>query len=84
VALLTTFFWILLVLARPLRPWKAAVIGSMVAIAALSFVVPSAARFFNFSLPLGLFIESLIIGIAGAGAVEVLYRVTLHTRNVTR
>jgi len=83
VALLTTFFWILLVLARPLRPWKAAVIGSMVAIAALSFLVPPAARFFNFNLPLGLFTESLIIGVTGAAAVELLYRVTLHRRNVT-
>ncbi|MET3804011.1 cation-transporting ATPase E [Nakamurella sp. UYEF19] len=84
VALLTTFFWILVVLARPLRPWKAAVIGSMVAIGALSFLVPSAARFFNFNLPLGLFMESLIIGVAGAAAVEVLYRITPHRRNTTR
>lgn len=81
VALLTTFFWILVVLARPLRPWKAAVIGTTVAIAALSFIVPSAARFFNFNLPFGLFLESLIIGIAGACAVEVLYRITLHRRS---
>lgn len=82
--MLTTFFWILVVLARPLRPWKTAVIGSAVAIAALSFVVPSAARFFNFNLPPGLFTESLIVGIAGAAAVEVLYRATLYRRNVTR
>jgi len=83
VALLSTFFWILVVLARPLRPWKAAVIGSMIAAAALSFLVPPAARFFNFNLPLGLFIESIIIGSAGAAAVEVLYRVTQHRRNRT-
>ena len=84
VALLATFFWILVVLARPLRPWKTAVIASTVGLAALSFLVPSAARFFNFNLPFGLFVESLVVGIAGAAAVEVLYRITAHRRNVDR
>ena len=77
VALLTTFFWILVVLARPLRPWKAAVIGAMIGIAVLTFVLPFAAEFFNFDLPLGLLVETFIVGVAGAVAVEMLYRITI-------
>jgi cation-transporting P-type ATPase E len=76
VALLTTFFWILVVLARPFAPWKAAVVGSMIGLAVLSFLLPVAARFFNFDLPFGLFLESLTVGAAGAIAVEILYRLS--------
>jgi cation-transporting ATPase E len=53
-----------------------AVIGAMVGIAVLTFVLPFAARFFNFDLPVGLFFESFLVGVGGAVAVEVLYRVT--------
>jgi cation-transporting ATPase E len=76
VALLTTFFWILVVLARPLRLWKAAVIGAMVTVAVLTFQLPFAATFFNFDLPAGLFLEMFPMGVAGAVAVEVLHRIT--------
>ena len=79
VALLVTFFWILTVLARPIRLWKAVVIVSMVLLAVVALVLPFAARFFNFDLPAGLLTESVVIGVAGAGAVEVLYRRT-HRR----
>lgn len=79
VALLVTFFWILTVLARPVRLWKAVVIVSMVLLAVVALVLPFAARFFNFDLPAGLLTESVVVGVAGAGAVEVLYRRT-HRR----
>lgn len=78
VALLVTFFWILTVLARPFRLWKAVVITSMVLLAVLAFGLPFAARFFNFDLPSGLLLESVAVGAAGAGAVELLYRLTHH------
>lgn len=78
VALLVTFFWILTVLARPFRLWKAVVITSMVLITVPAFGLPFAARFFNFDLPSSLLLESGAVGAAGAGAVELLYRLTHH------
>ncbi len=80
VALLTTFFWILVVLARPFRPWKAVLIGAMVGIAVLAFVLPVGRNFFDFSLPFGLFLESFAVGLAGAAAVELLYRLEPNMR----
>ena len=49
VALLVASFWILVVLARPFRLWKAALVGRMIALAALAFITPAGAQFFNFS-----------------------------------
>lgn len=79
VALLTTFFWILVVLARPIRWWKIAVIISMIVLAGLAFLSPVAARFFNFNLPSGLLLQSLLVGLIGACAVEVVYQIS-HRR----
>ncbi len=81
VALLTTFFWILIVLARPLRLWKVLLIGSMVLLAVLAFVLPFARAFFNFDLPAGLLWQSLAIGAAGALAIEVLYWTAREVRD---
>lgn len=77
-ALLLTFFWILIVLARPFRWWKAAVIAGAALLAVGAFVLPTAARFFNFDLPASLFLESLAVGAVGSAAIEVLYRFTHH------
>ena len=76
VALLTTFFWILVVLARPFQLWKAVLILSMVLLSALAFLVPAARQFFEFNLPLGLFLESFAVGLVGATAVELVYRLS--------
>lgn len=73
-ALLITAFWILVVLARPFRPWKAGLVGSMVALAALAFVVPLARDFFDFSLTPTLLWQSALVGAVGAAAVEIIYR----------
>jgi cation-transporting ATPase E len=78
VALLVAAFWILVVLARPLRWWKAALIAGMVAISIGAFVVPPAQRFFDFSLPAALAWQSLAVGVGGAVLIEVVYRVA-HT-----
>ncbi|MEJ7651703.1 MAG: HAD-IC family P-type ATPase [Nakamurella sp.] len=80
VALLTTFFWILLVLARPLRPWKLGLIGAMVLVAVLAFIVPIGREFFNFDLPSGLFWQSFAVGVGGALLVELVYRTSKEIR----
>jgi len=81
VALLTAFFWILIVLARPFRLWKVVLIGSMVLLAVLAFVLPFARTFFNFDLPAGLLWQSVAIGAAGALAIEVVYRTAREVRD---
>lgn len=73
-AVLIVFLWILVILARPLRTWKVALIASMMALVVVSFTVPFAKDFFNFNLPLGLFAQSLAIGAAGGWLVEILHR----------
>jgi len=80
VALLVVAFWILVVLARPFRPWKAGLIAAMVALSVLAFVVPFAREFFDFSLPAGLLWQSLAVGAAGAICVEVVYRIAHSAR----
>ncbi len=80
VALLVAAFWILVVLARPFRMWKAALISAMVLIAVLAFSVPAAREFFDFSLPVGLLWQSLVVGAAGALCVEVVYRIAHSAR----
>ena len=74
ITLLVVFFWILLVLARPFRVWKAVLVASLVGVAVLAFVVPAARTFFTFDAPPALAWQSLAIGLVGAGLVELLYR----------
>jgi cation-transporting P-type ATPase E len=82
VALLVVFFWILIVLARPFRLWKAALIGAMILLATLAFAIPKAREFFNFDLPAGLFWQSLAVGVVGAIAIEIIYRTASEVRAV--
>ena len=79
-ALLTTFFWILAVLARPVRAWKVGLIGAMVGISVLAFVLPAARRFFDFAASPALIGEALLVGGVGAVLVEVVYRFTRGSR----
>nr|WP_223128510.1 HAD-IC family P-type ATPase [Terrabacter sp. MAHUQ-38] len=81
VTLLLAFFWILVVLARPFRPWKVALVGAMVLLAVLAFVLPIAARFFTFDVPLPMLWRSLAVGAAGAAAVEAVYRLSPSVRH---
>ncbi|WP_051265194.1 HAD-IC family P-type ATPase [Nakamurella lactea] len=80
IALLTVFFWILVVLSRPFRLWKALLIGAMVLLAALAFTVPFASEFFNFSVPAPLLWQSLLVGACGAVAIEIVYRTAKEVR----
>lgn len=81
-SLLVVFFWILIVLARPFRLWKAALIGAMAVLAALAFVLPFARQFFNFDVPGPLLGQSMLIGLCGAVAVEVIYRTAKEIKTV--
>jgi len=74
IALLFTFFWILAVLSRPFRLWKALLLGSMVTIACLAFITPVGQDFFNFSITQALLWQSLAVGAVGALAIEIIYR----------
>ncbi|MEO7754596.1 MAG: HAD-IC family P-type ATPase [Terracoccus sp.] len=74
ITLLVVFFWILVTLSRPLRAWKLALIATMVAIAGLAFALPLGRSFFSFDAPWGLVWPSLVVGLVGAAAVEVLHQ----------
>ena len=74
ISLLFTAFWILVVLSRPFKPWKALLVGSMVAIAALAFITPLGQSFFNFSLTPTTLWTSLAVGAVGALGIEIIYR----------
>ena len=80
VALLVVAFWILVVLARPFRLWKAGLIGAMVLLSVPAFLIPFARDFFDFSLPAGLAWQSVVVGVAGAVCVEIVYRVAHSAR----
>jgi len=69
-AVLIVFFWILILLARPLRAWKLALVSSMIGIGVIAFTIPIAREFFNFNLPTALMIESGLIGLAGIATIE--------------
>lgn len=73
VSLLIVFFSILLVLARPMRWWKAGLIGALVMTAVLAFVIPLARDFFLFAMPGELLIKAVIVGLIGAIAVQLVY-----------
>ena len=55
-----------MVLSRPFRLWKALLVGSMVALAALAFITPLGQSFFNFSLTPATLWTSLAVGAVGA------------------
>lgn len=82
VALLVAAFWILVVLARPYKLWKAILLASMVVVAIGAFTIPIAQEFFDFSLPAALAWQSLAIGVVGAALVEVVYRIAHSARRV--
>ena len=74
ISVLIVFFWILIVLARPFRLWKAGLVGLMILLAVLAFALPVGREFFNFNVPAELFWQSALIGAVGAFFVEIGYR----------
>ncbi|MCB8957236.1 MAG: HAD-IC family P-type ATPase [Nocardioides sp.] len=76
ISLLVTSFWVLVVLARPFRPWKVALVAGCVGLAVLAFVLPAARDFFHFEAPWPLVLAALGVGAVGAALVELVYRTT--------
>ena len=74
-SVLIVFFWILLMLARPLRAWKLALVCTMGGLGVFAFTIPFAREFFNFNLPTELMLQSGLIGAAGIGAIELTRRI---------
>ena len=80
ISLLVAAFWILVVLARPFRPWKAALVAGCALIAVGAFTIPIAQQFFQFAAPAPMVIQSLAVGAIGAVAIEVIYRLQPEMR----
>ena len=74
ISALVVTLWILAVLARPFKWWKAVLVGSMSAIAAAAIIVPPVRSAFELQIPYKVLFNSLLIGAAGALAVELLGR----------
>ncbi len=72
-ALCVTFFWILVVLARPLQIWKVVLVGALVIVTVGAFTLPFAQRFFDFHAAPSLVWQSLLVGVCGAVAIELVY-----------
>jgi cation-transporting ATPase E len=66
---------VLVIVARPLQPWKLALIATMGGLFALVMAIPSTRRFFQLDIPVENLVESILIGVAGAVAVVVVTRV---------
>ncbi len=74
VTLMVAGLCVVVVLARPVRGWKLALVAAMGGLFALALVVPWSRRFFALSLPVGGLVPSLAAGGAAALAVTVLHR----------
>jgi len=66
--------WLLGVLARPWAAWKFALLAAMAGSAVASLVVPGLRHYYALEIPIGLLIPTLLIGAAGALAVELSAR----------
>jgi cation-transporting ATPase E len=80
ISLLVAAFWILVVLARPFRPWKAALVAGCALIAVGAFTIPIAQQFFQFAAPAPMVLQSLAVGAVGALVIEVIYRLQPEMR----
>jgi cation-transporting ATPase E len=66
---------VLVIVARPLQPWKLGLIATMGGLFALTMAIPGTRRFFQLDIPVENLVESIVIGVAGAVAVAVVTRV---------
>lgn len=75
VVFLIASLWVLVVQARPFRPWKVALVASMAALSVLAFAVPFVRQFCELQLssPFAMG-QSVLIGAAAAVAIEVAGR----------
>jgi len=66
--------WLLAVLARPWAVWKIALLAAMAGSVVASLVVPGLRNYYALEIPVGLLAPTLLIGAAGALAVELSAR----------
>ena len=78
VAALVVALWVLVVLSRPFRPWKIALLVTMAAIAAAAIAIPPIQDVFKLSMPASFLPIALGIGAAGAVGVEMVGRWADH------
>jgi cation-transporting ATPase E len=69
---------VLFLVARPLVPWKVALIASMGGLFALAMLIPATRRFFELYIPWTTLVESLAIGAGASAVVVVTWRVARH------
>ncbi len=79
VALVVVALWVLVVLARPLRAWKVALITGMAAAFGVALAVPWIRHFFVLEIPVEVLPQALAIGAAGAFVVELVGRRALDS-----
>jgi cation-transporting ATPase E len=84
VSALVVALWILAVLARPFKAWKAGLVGTMMLLAVLAFVIPIAQEGFELHVEGHALPGALAIGAVGAAAIEVLYRWVEKAKHETR
>ena len=80
-AALVVALWILVVLARPFRSWKAILVGAMIGLATLAFTVPFASDGFELHVDAGAVPIALAIGAVGAVGIELLHRWVERTKD---
>jgi cation-transporting ATPase E len=73
--------WVLVIQARPLRPWKMGLCAAMAVLGGLVFALPVGRQFYDLRLPSALIgIEALALAAAAALVVEVVCRWTVTAR----
>ena len=69
--------WVLVIQARPLRPWKMVLVGAMAGLGLLAFAVPGGRHFYDLHLPSSpIVVEAAAICVAAATALELVCRFT--------
>jgi cation-transporting ATPase E len=73
--------WVLVIQARPLRPWKVALVGAMAGLGALAFSLPVGRQFYDLRLPSALIgIEACALAAGAAIVLELVSRWTVASR----
>jgi cation-transporting ATPase E len=80
IAALVVALWILAVLARPVRAWKAVLVVAMAGVAVAAVTIPPVRELFELEVSLVLLPQALAIGAGGAMAVELVGRLSERDR----
>ena len=74
IAALVVALWILVVLSRPFKAWKVALVAAMAGVASAAIAIPWVRDAFELTVPAALLPQALAIGAVGAVGVELLSR----------